>query len=610
MKIALHMIVAGFEDPKNLERCIESVKGQVDGIFITVTSEDKNGLQKKAKELGCTVNYEPEQFFHIVPKKQVKWLKDQGFPETFSKVGDKVFQFDKARNFSMEHVPQNYGWLFWMDVDDVLRGNLREAAQVAERNKIECVYLNYIYQADIVDGKIKTVLIEHLRERLLRNNGAFKWLAPIHETLMEQRPTVKTDLALADVLHLSDQKRREDAIIRNVRALELSLWQTKAKDPRPIYYLGKSYFDLWMIEHKDTYLKIAKQLFERYLTGENQSGWKEERTQCWEYLMECYRSFGLIDQSIKAGHNAMIEFDQSPSTYLNLALSYLHKGEWDRAIFWVKIAAKIPSPKTSLVNNPRDLAMRSLEILYHASINLSKLDEAWAAAIKMVEIDPTNRSLVERAEFADKLRNQRDLTKRVIELAQYLETHGEGDKLKPLLMAAPVEIQDNPFMVELSNKVNPPRVWGENEVCLFVGPCFTQWSAKTIDNPGDKFIGGSEEAVIYLSQELVKQGWKVTVYGDPGAEEGEYDGVTYLPHYKFNPRDEFNIVISWRRPDFVDTNFKAKKTYIWAHDILQQSDFTKERMEKISKVIVLSPWHRSNLPDISDDKILISSNGI
>ena len=69
-------------------------------------------------------------------------------------------------------------------------------------------------------------------------------------------------------------------------------------------------------------------------------------------------------------------------------------------------------------------------------------------------------------------------------------------------------------------------------------------------------------------------------------------------------------MVSWRRPDLVDQNLNAKKIYIWCHDILNQLDFTPERLSKITKVIVLSPWHRSNIPDIPDNKVLISRNGI
>lgn len=611
MKIALHLIASGSEKPADLARCLNSIKDQVDGMYVLITTplKDKK-LREVAESLGAVVEYKPRSFFHKITKDEVKFIKSLGLTPHI-KEGDKIFEFDKARNYSMKMVPKEYDWLFWMDTDDVLRGKqLREIAKDADRRGIESVFLNYIYQAEIEDGKIKAILIEHLRERLIKNTGIYEWVAPIHETLIEKKPTRKIDDKRCDVLHLSTKERMLTAIDRNIKALEYLVCFKQGKDPRPNYYLGKAYFDLWLEGHGDQYLDQAQVLFEKYLTGDHQSGWAEERSQCWEYLVEIYRAKGEIDNAIKCAHKAMIEDERFPSIYVNLALCYVQKKEWARAEWWIKQALKMPQPESTLVTTPKDLIARSLEVIYHASLNQSKLDEAFAAAVKLLEIYPDSQEMQERYEFLSKLKEQRDITKIFVQLSRYLEQTNQANKLKPLVLAAPDIIKDNPFYSELELKVNPPRVHNKNEITIYCGPAFSPWSPKSLEDTNNTFVGGSEEAVIYLSEELVKQGYKVTVYADPGDDEGEYNGVTYLPYYKFNTKDQFNIVVSWRRPDLVDQNLNAKKIYIWCHDILNQLDFTPERLSKITKVIVLSPWHRSNIPDIPDNKVLISSNGI
>lgn len=609
MRIANHMIVAGSEKPEDLARCLESVEGKVDKSFVLVTSETRgDGLKKVCEKYGAEYKYEPGKFFHKVTKKDVKFIKDMGLTP-FVKEGDKLFEFDRARNAALEMIPDDYRWTIWLDTDDILRGDIRKIVEDAERNNLDSAFLNYIYQADIEDGKIKNILIEHLRERIIKNTGIYKWEAPIHETLIEQRPTRKKDYKEADVLHLSGQERRLKAIKRNVKTLELSIIRKKGKDPRPIYYLGKAYFDLWLTEQEQVFLAPAKKLFETYLGGENPSGWAEERSQCWEYLVEIYRSMGKVDEAIKCAHNAMIEDEKFPSIYVNLALCYVYKKEWGRALWWVKRVAHMPEPTSTLVVSPRDMMARTMEVIYHASINLNKLDEAYAAAVKLKEIYPNRKDIQERYVFTAQLRENREITKLVHQLASYLEQTNQQDKLLPLTQAIPNNIRENPFMVELFKKVNPPRVHGEDEITIYCGPAFRPWGPKNVED-GESFIGGSEEAVIYLSKELAKQGWRVTVYADPMEQEGEYDGVRYLPYYKFNTMDNFNVLVSWRRPDLVDQNLKARKTYIWCHDIQNQLDYTPERLSKITKIIVLSPWHRTNLPDIPDEKIMISGNGI
>jgi len=611
-KIALNMICAGHEKPEMLKRSLDSVSKHVDGIYISITSPTTDtDLSVAAEKYGAVVDYEPEKFFETITKKHIAFLKKFGI-EPRSKAGDKVFLFDKARNHNLAQTPKEFEWMLWIDVDDVLRNGekLRDVAKWANANTLDSIFVNYIYQADIVDGKVKNIIIEHLRERIIRNAGLHKWVACIHETLIEQKPTRKGENDWIDVLHLSNTARSTKALDRNIRNLELSVYQTKGKDPRPIYYLGKAYFDVWLTTQDKKYLKICETLFTAYIGGKNPSGWAEERGQCWEYLAEIYRVTDKVNMAIKCGHNAMIEDDRFPSAYLNLALTYLMKKEWERALHWVRLAAKIKQPRSTLINTPRDQEARALEIIYNASIQLGKIDEAWAASQKLEELLPDNKAIKERVTFTTDLRLKRELTKSVMTLAQHLDKTGESGKLKPLLMSLPQSIANNPFMVELSKKVIPPRKWEENEIAILCGPCYTPWSPMSLANPGEAFVGGSEEAVIYLSKELEKIGWRVTVYADPGANEGNHDGVNYLPHFKFNEKDAFNILVGWRRPDFVDGNYNAKKIYIWCHDIQNQLDYTPERLKKITKTMVLSPWHRTNIPDVPDEKVMITSNGI
>jgi len=609
-KIALHMIVAGDENPKELARCLNSIHKQVGGIYITITTPTKNkSLENLAKKYGAVVDYEPTKFFHTVHKKQQSWLKKFGI-KTTAKIGDKIFCFDKARNHNMNQVPKKFEWIIWLDTDDVFRGELEPLIKFAEANKVESLFLNYLYQVELdKKGNITAILIQHLRERIFKHDGSYKWVAPIHETVIEQRPTKKADAEGADVLHLAGEKRRGKAIYRNIKALELSIYQKKGKDPRPLYYIAKSYYDMWLVKKKKKYLNRAKPLFLAYLKGKHKSGWTEERSQCWEYLTELYRVLGDYDKSIDAAHNAMKEDERFPSIYLNLALCYLTKAEYNRALFWVKQAATMDVPKSTLVISPKDLQAKALEIVYVASIQTSLLDEAWRAAKQLKAMFPKLPVMTEREAFCRKLVEQRELTKVYMQAFKFLEQAGEESKKIPLVNSIPKFIEQNPIMAGLISQVRPIRKWADNEVMIHVGQGYTPWDAGTIKDPGESFIGGSEEAVIYMSQELTKQGWKVTVYGDP-ENEGDHDGVKYLPHYKMNEKDQFNMVVSWRRPDFVDKNLNCKKMFIWCHDIQRQQDYTPERLEKIDKVIVLSPWHRGNLPDIDDSKILISANGI
>jgi tetratricopeptide (TPR) repeat protein len=614
--LALSMITRGDEGSK-LKTCLDSVAKYVDKIFITITTEDK-GAKEVAESFGAETRLVPGKFHRTINRETIDWCKKFFGWDTLLKEGDRIFEFDKARNYSFDLASDEYDFMLWLDSDDIVETpqKLQEIYKYAKENGVDSIFLDYLYKVEVNEhGEITNVLIRHLRERVVRR-GVYKWVAPIHETLVPSRDVKNVEFPECRVIHLSDDRRMVDAIYRNIKSLEMNIFDNKGKDPRTLYYLAKTYYDLAMLENAEQNLKKAIQLFNVYIFGDklvagtNASGWNEERAQCWDYMSEAYRRMGDLNNSLSASMNALLENPYFPTSYLAIAMSYAQKQDWDRAMHWVKIALQVPEPKSTLVGNPKDEAKRANEIIYHATLNRNRIKIAHEAATKLLEMEPENQEFRNRVAQTEQIMATIEATKAFVGVAQALEKEGNKDKLKALLSSAPDLIKNNPFVVDLWKTVNPPRDWADNEIALWCGPGFTTWSPKKEQESGESFLGGSEEAVVYLMGELVDLGWKVTVYGDPGEDEGEYDGVTYLPYYKFNAKDHFNILISWRQPGFVDGNYNTKQMYIWCHDIQNQLDYTPERLEKITKIFVLSPWHRLNLKDIPDDKIVISANGI
>jgi hypothetical protein len=103
--------------------------------------------------------------------------------------------------------------------------------------------------------------------------------------------------------------------------------------------------------------------------------------------------------------------------------------------------------------------------------------------------------------------------------------------------------------------------WDNNSIVIYSNFPFhvEDWSSLSVN----KGIGGSEEAVIYLSREFVKLGYQVTIFNRCSDMEGEYNGVVYQSVDKFNPQDIFNILIfhrAWTQPMLMKV--KARKTSV------------------------------------------------
>lgn len=587
VKIALSMIVKPTDqEAVELERCLKSIRPHVDGFFLTLSGPKDQWKNKKIEKVAMKYKAAVSYF---------EWVKD----------------FAAARNFALSQIPKSYDFFFWCDADDIIHGaeNLHSIAEWALANNFNSVFCNYVYQAVIdetkpcacgLHGSVKDILIQHLRERLVRNDDSHKWVGEIHETCIEQRPTNKTDNRTFEVIHLTTIEDMQRAIQRNIEILEEKAKREEEKDPRTLFYLGKAYFDL---HTKDNYHKAAI-LIRRYL---DMSGWTEERAQAWEYMAAIHQIYGQHDYALKALFAALDEDFKFPSIYASIAYNYMLQGKFSHALHWVRVAATQPMPKTTVVTSPLDIRMRLLEVTFVSALRLKKIDEAYSAAQKLYEMTPDHPVAIERMQGMNELKTNNAVANAVAKLANYLMQKGDQRKLLSLIQTIPDAIANEPAMMDLRNQVMPPRTWGEKEIAIYCGPGFEQWSPLSVHRGG---LGGSETAVIYLSKELTKLGWKVTVYADPREEQGEYEGVTYLPFYHWNARDIFNILIAWRQPGLVDTGVCAKNIYVDMHDVGNPAEFTPERLAKIDRVVVKSEAHYQTIKNVPREKILVSTNGI
>lgn len=579
-KIALALIVKDDTESSELKRCLNSVAKWVDAIYITGTKNPQKEIKRVCKEYGAQWSW-------------FEWIKD----------------FSAARNFNFSQVPPEYDWILWMDTDDVLHGgeNLRRVVEEAENAKVKAVFARYLYQVELDEkGGIKDILIEHLRERLIKNDNTYSWVAPIHETLIARSPAGQTDTQAFIVVHLAPLEAMEKSMYRNIEILEEEVMRNPT-DPRPIYYLAKAYFDVRTPELVYEPLgngadSLTVELLKDYL---RKSGWAEERAQAWEYLSMVHRERKEFKLAVVCLLESMAECPKFPSVYIQMALTYVMQRDWDKAMHWIKVATNTETPKTTLVVQPRDYKSMILEALFHIYLNTNNLDMTEKTISDLVDMIPTETNKQRWLDVKD-WRKKNNLALYMAKLAQHLKDSGQFDRLRALVNSIPQEVDNVPAMVQLRNDFMPPRIWGGDEVAIFCGAGFEQWSPKSVA----RGIGGSEEAVINMGRELAKLGWKVTVFADPREDEGEYDGVKYVPHYHINWRDRFNIFVSWRQIQVFDLPLNANKMYLWNHDIQNPLTYTPERVSKIDGVMFLSKWHRQNVPQLDESKVMYTANGI
>jgi tetratricopeptide (TPR) repeat protein len=335
------------------------------------------------------------------------------------------------------------------------------------------------------------------------------------------------------------------------------------------------------------------------------------------------------------------ENPNNPGAYLELAKLESKSQRWEQANTWAEKGLNAKTPITPMVKYNHDYDLLTLKAQALSNLGGKSLSEALRMAQKALKLRPLDPAAKANRDQIEQLIDYRNNLRGVARVLRTLVKDKEDQKIVPFLDNLPEVLQDSPVVIDTRHQYMKPERWPKRSIAIYVGhgPLGT-WGPNNLNNGG---LGGSEEAVIRLTRELALLGWKITVFGTPGTGAGWYldtkraenvtatdkqlwgafdnkDGkygatgpiVRWKHYWEFNPKDTFDVLISWRQPAFFDLKLKARKKYLWLHDVMEKEELTKERIKNVTKVIYVSKYH-SERPEnvlISPHKRLPSGNGI
>lgn len=570
--LGLGMIVK--DEVEAFEQILISVYDQIDKCFLTVTSEDRQD--------------EFEDLIEKYPKLKVSY---------FHWVAD----FAKARNYNLKQIDTDY-W-FWLDSDDkILHADfLPDMVETMEREKTDVTFWPYNY----IQNSAGECMALHDRERLIRRSHPFAWVGAVHETLIGDQPKGSYD----DRIVVKHNKHVDQAPESNERNHKILLREYKKdKDPRITHYLALSYFGL----------KKYDRAIEKFLEHIETSGWDEEKYRSWCKIAEIHI---IADNPSKAHAAASAAIDLLPSYpdayYIKAQIAYSNE-EWGQVIDWMKTAVGKPQPKTFSVIDP----MVSIRCLVYAAVAYTHLLDsvnAYETILEALRQSPRNEDANYWLPLLKYNYQEHMAIKDIKELAEFIAQE-KGDVGK-LFESLPNDMTFDSRITKMKQQYFKPTVWSDKSIVFFCGPTTEVWGADTLAAG----MGGSEEAIVYLTRELAQLGWEVTVYNERDDEHidfiehtTEFDGelreggtaVRYLPWNTINTEDTFNRLVIWRAPELA-SEFKAKYIAVDLHDTIQP-----ERLDKVKDLVdmffVKSAYHRSLYPDYLSTKanFKIVGNGI
>lgn len=560
MKIALALIVKASDgEAEYLNRCLASAAQYVDGVFVTITGKNER-VEDVAKLFKANVSH-------------FDWCND----------------FSKARNFNFAQVPPEYDYIFWVDADDVVRG-LDKLRSTIQEHPSDVYSMFYLYAFD----ERKNPIVVHHKTRVIKNDGCVKWVGQLHEDFSESRQLTRHHINGIDVIHTSEPDHFEQAKQRNLVIAQKQV-DENPDDPRSHWNLGNSLRGVERfrdsIEVFDLFLKMSQSDDEKYIARMRQA--------------ENYFSIGEKDRAIDEARYAVGIKPHYPDAFHLLGNLYYETRQFEKARDSYQMGLTMKPPYYSIVvYNPRDYDYVPLMNLAKTYFSLSLPQLAVVCLEACLKIVPEDKNL---ADLVETMKKESKRENEVIKTVLKLRDIKDDKKLLRKLEALPDEFKSHPRVCLLRNTRFIKQSSSGMDLVIYCGMTDAIWTPSSVKKNG---IGGSEEAVLWVSKLLARRGWNVTVYNNCGHKEVFEDGVLFKPFWSWNYRDKQDVVILWRHPKPLDFDINANKIFIDLHDVIPSGEFTEKRLQKVTKIFVKTKAHRVLFPNIPDDKFVIIPNGI
>ncbi|MBV7529889.1 glycosyltransferase [Chitinophaga sp. sic0106] len=333
--ISLCMIVK--DEQEVLHRCLSSIAALVDEIIIV----DTGSVDDTVAIAGSFT----DKIYHLT------WQHD----------------FAAARNFSFSKATADY--ILWLDADDVIEpASLHALMELKPGLSADVYLLGYDYSQDEYGNSTCTLT----RERIVRNNGIFRWKYPVHEVIdnihahfvQQVEITVKHVRTVMGVA--ADQGR-------NLRILEHAMQQSQYfSDCRIWFYYGRELQDHQQFEQ-------AIKVFGRCLLFEEQ--WHEERMITLFRLAQCHWQLRAVDEahlglSTRYAQQAIAFDSRWAEPYFMLGEIAYHQNNYEAAASWFKQCLREIPPVLNAVSRALYEVMPALYLVFCYD-RLQDYHQAW-----------------------------------------------------------------------------------------------------------------------------------------------------------------------------------------------------------------------------------------
>lgn len=289
------------------------------------------------------------------------------------------WRFDRARNRSLELVPEDTDICVCTDLDEVFHPGWRAKLEAAWRPGVTQASYRYTwnFNADGSEGYVFWIEKIHARH-------GYRWEHPVHEVLQWAGPGEPGTKIFVEGIQLDHHADASKSRGQYLPLLELSVREAP-EDDRNMHYLGREYFF-----HRDWDKCIAVL---RHHLQMPRAVWADERCASMRYLAKAYLEKGEEPEARRWFWRAIAEAPHLREPYMDFAKLLYQKKEWDGVVYLTGCALRITErPRTYICESeswgslPWDL--QSLGLFY-----TGRLDTALESVRRALEFAPQEERL-------------------------------------------------------------------------------------------------------------------------------------------------------------------------------------------------------------------------
>lgn len=573
LKVSLAIIAR--DDAPGLRRLLEGIYKHIDQLVVVVDSRSDKETLDVAEEFAAKVSVDSVVDLFEWPK----------------------LDFSIARNRSFDLCTNDV--IMWLDTDDTVKNPDRLMAEIRKlfASDVDLAMVRYDYEFD-KNGNCTTRL---WRERVVRR-GHFRWADPIHECLVANYGfrLCRIPVEVGSVEHTrmrEDTSRSKVSLERNYAHFQDMLKGGNSIGVRMKFYLGNTLIGLEKFEEAlawlDEYCEESGSQQEIYTARCNQS--------------EVCRILGRFHDGLEYATKAWLLEPNLPVAYVQMAECSLRLYDYNKAASFAKEALDHQkNHELELVYNPKSVMGRPHCVLANCLAHAGQYDQALEHAHKAHAVFPEEESVVQIINGLNNAMFRGNLHRSWETISRQLDIEGYSYRIPELARLMPETLHHHP---EVQKHLPRHRDKSRPTIAIYCGKCSEAWDYQSLGSG----IGGSEEAVIYMSKELAELGWNVEVYcqtTSPGVQV--HDGVSWYPFWAWKGEtDDIDVVIVWRSPSLpIVAGLGAKITYCWLHDMPVRHLWPSNYRDMYDGIFVLSEFHRKAYDFLDEDKIFYTRNGI